>query len=243
MLEIWTLWTPSYWLSGIIKAVTAVASVVTAALLVKLLPAALKLPSHEALALAHEELRKAHEALVKRVREEHASDARFGALLDTAPDAMVVAGSDGRIDFVNVRTEQLFGYARSELLGQHLEILIPERSREGHTAHLADFFSNPGARPMGTGLELYGLSKHGTELPIEVSLSPLLSGEGITVSAAIRDISERKRMEAAAKLVSDRLVSAVESIQDAFALVDDQSRLVLCNSVYRRCSAESIAGR
>jgi PAS domain S-box-containing protein len=170
------------------------------------------------------------------------SDERHGQLLDAAPDAMVVVGADGRIDLVNARTETLFGYARSELVGQHLDVLIPERYQRGHAASLRGFFARPDARPMGSGLELFGRRRDGTEVPIEVSLSPLRTDQGVTVSAAIRDISERKRMEAAAKRMADRLASAVESIQDAFALFDEDDRLVLCNSVYRRFLGGSVSG-
>ena len=133
---------------------------------------------------------------------------------------MVVVGDDGRIDLVNLRAEELFGYTRAELTGQDLEVLIPERLRPGHRAHLSRFFANPGSRPMGSGLELFGRRKDGTELPIEVSLSPLRTDGQITVSAAIRDISDRKHTEAVSRLNAERLVSAVESIQDAFALFD-----------------------
>ncbi|MEO8178901.1 MAG: ATP-binding protein [Deltaproteobacteria bacterium] len=121
-------------------------------------------------------------------------------LLDTAPDAMVVVGPDACIRFVNAQTEHLFGYERAELLGQHLDLLIPERFHERHAGHLARFFANPGMRPMGSGLELFGRCKNGAELPIEVSLSPLRTSQGLTVSASLRDISERKRAAAEARL-------------------------------------------
>jgi PAS domain S-box-containing protein len=170
------------------------------------------------------------------------SEERYSQLLDTAPDAMIVVGADGRIHLANAQTEKLFGYARSELIGQRLDVLIPERFRHGHGGHLAHFFTSPSTRSMGSGLELFGCRKDGTELSIEVSLSPLRTEHGLTVSASIRDISERKRMEAAAKLLADRLASAVESIQDAFALFDDDDRLVLCNSVYRRLIGDALPG-
>jgi PAS domain S-box-containing protein len=170
------------------------------------------------------------------------SQERLSQLLDAAPDAIIVVGGDGCIEFVNVQTERLFDYARSELIGQHLDVLIPERFRHAHAGHLGRFFADPGSRPMGSGLELFGRRKDGAELPIEVSLSPLRTDRGLTVSAAIRDISERRRLEAGSKLLSDRLASAVESIQDAFALFDHDDRLVLCNSVYRRLIGESLPG-
>jgi rsbT co-antagonist protein RsbR len=132
------------------------------------------------------------------------SDLLPSLLLDTAPDAMFVVGPDGRIRFVNARAEQLFGYTRGELLGQHLDLLIPERFRQRHASHLERFFATPGARPMGSGLELFGCSKDGRELPIEVSLSPLQTARGVTVSASIRDITRRKQAEAAQRVVDER---------------------------------------
>lgn len=170
------------------------------------------------------------------------NERKFAQLLDAAPDAIVVVGEDGMIDFVNTQTEHLFGHTRGELVGQDLEILIPERLRSGHGAHVTRFLANPAARPMGSRLELFGRRKDGTEIPIEVSLSPVRSESGVTVSAAIRDITARKRAEAEVKLNSERLASAVESMQDAFALFDAEDRLVLCNSVYRRLLGESLNG-
>ena len=179
---------------------------------------------------------------VEAIQDLAHSDERYSQLLDAAPDAIVVVDAAGRIDLVNAQTENLFGYQRSELVGQHLEMLIPERFRPEHGAHLTRYFASPSTRPMGSRLELFGRRKDGTAIPIEVSLSPLRTQRGMTVSAAIRDISERKQLESAAKILSDRLTSAVDSMQDGFAIFDDQDRLVLCNSVYRRLIGGSLAG-
>ena len=163
-------------------------------------------------------------------------------LLDAAPDAMLVIGSHETISFVNLQTEALFGYARPELLGRHLDTLIPERYRATHHGHIARFFSRPATRPMGSGLQLFGRRKDGTEIPIEVSLSMVQLGAGTSVCAAIRDITDRRRIEAAAKINADRLASAVESIEDALALYDAQNHLVLCNSAYRELVGGTFPG-
>jgi PAS domain S-box-containing protein len=163
-------------------------------------------------------------------------------ILDTAPDPMVVVAQDGKIVFVNAQTEKVFGHGRAELLGRSLDLLIPERFHTKHLAHLMRYFESPGVRSMASGLELFGRRADGSEVAIEVSLSPVRMGDEVLVSAAIRDVTERKRIEAAANLSADRLASAVESIQDAFALFDPGDRLTLCNSVYRRLLGETITG-
>lgn len=120
---------------------------------------------------------------------------RFRALLESAPDAMILLGEDGRITLVNARTEALFGYTRGELLGQAIEVLVPERYREKHPAHRSGYFGAPKARPMGVGLDLTARRKDGTELAVEISLSPIDPQGGRSVIAAVRDASERKRLE------------------------------------------------
>jgi PAS domain S-box-containing protein len=163
----------------------------------------------------------------------------YHRLLDTAPDAIVVVSPDGAITYVNLQVEKIFGYPRRELVGAPLDVLIPERFRGGHKGHMARYFAAANVRPMGSGLELFGRRADGTEIPIEVSLSPVQTENGVLVSAAIRDITERRRTEAAARLTAERLASAIESVQDAFALFDASDRLVLCNSVYRRLLGET----
>src|SRR2546422_5058866 len=157
-------------------------------------------------ALVHERLDAQEEA-----RKARAAESRFETLVDSAPDAMVIADAQGRIVQVNSQTEALFGYAREEVLNLKVEDLIPQRFRTGHVAHRADFHATPRRREMGVGMELYGLRKDGTEFPVEISLSPLQSDSGVLVSSAIRDISERRRVEEERA----RLAAIVETSSDA----------------------------
>jgi PAS domain S-box-containing protein len=176
----------------------------------------------------------------------------LGHLIRSAPDATIVVGADGTIEIASDQVERVFGYAPEELVGQPLELLLPQATRAKHVVHRDRFFASPRTRPMGSGLELVGRRKDGGDIPVEISLSPLTLGERQYVSASVRDISERKaaeqarqRLQAAERLASERLANAIESMEDAFAIFDGDLRLVMHNSQFRAlfpAHRETVAG-
>ncbi|HET7500778.1 MAG TPA: PAS domain S-box protein [Kofleriaceae bacterium] len=370
VMEIWTLWNPVYRLAGLIKAITATASLPTAILLIKLIPRALAIPTPAQLARAHDELRRAHEVLERRVLErtieltqrneelareiaerkraeealvrsesqfrrlaeagiigvissdvrgnireanrafldmldytpeevhaglvrwtdmtpaeyrgldelaieqlratgiapawekayfrkdgtivpvlvgvatidrgtgdniafaldlterkraedairrlerERERDAKLRPLLDAAPDAMVIVDHDGHIVLVNAETEKMFGYPRSELLGKSVDLLVPERLRAPHAQHRNTYVDRPsGRRAMGAGQQLIARRRDGTELPVEIRLSPVHTNEGLLISSAIRDVSERLRTEHALRRAKEAAENASAELE------------------------------
>ena len=169
-------------------------------------------------------------------------DGIFRQLLEAAPDAVVVVDQQGRIVFANTQTERLFGYGPGALLGEAVEILVPDALRSQHVQQRTGYTAAPRTRPMGSGLELSGRRRDGTTVPIEISLSPVQTAGGKLVSASLRDVSARKEQEAAARRLQSQLLNSVESIQAAFAIFDAEDRLVLCNSEYRQLLHHRLSG-
>jgi len=155
------------------------------------------------------------------------AEARFRGLLEAAPDAIVGVSTDGTITLVNAQAERLFGYGRDELLGQPVEILVPEYARDVHPAHRTGYLHDPAPRPMGAGMQLAGRRKDGSQFPAEISLSSIDTEDGIVVSAAVRDVSDRNRAEA-------KFRGLLEAAPDAIVGVSTDGTITLVNAQAER---------
>jgi len=145
------------------------------------------------------------------ISERKWAENRFQRLLEAAPDAMVVINKAAEITLTNAQLERLLGYGMNELLGQKIEVLVPERLRPQHIFHRMSYLSEPAIRPMGAHLELYGRRKDGSEVPVEISLSPLDTDDDMFVCAAIRDITERKMMQEALRQSEERFRNSLRN--------------------------------
>jgi PAS domain S-box-containing protein len=170
-----------------------------------------------------------HSAAQEFVRESFAQST-IEHLFEFSPDAILVADSKGVMCAANARTEELFGYASEELIGQSVEMLVPARFRPLHPLHRENYGAHPRTRRMGTGLNLYGLRKDGTELPVDIMLKPIVTAQGSAVVAFIRDATEQRAAEEALRLKDTRLRSIVESIGDyAIYLLDRDGHVLTWN--------------
>jgi PAS domain S-box-containing protein len=155
------------------------------------------------------------------------SEERLRLIVDAAPAGMLMVDHKGAIVFVNSQIERMFQYNRTELLGQSIEILVPEAAREKHPGYRENFFLEPKTRAMGIGRDLYGLRKDGSQIPVEIGLNPLRSEGEVFVLATVVDITERKRSEERMRLV-------IEAAPSGMIMVDQPGQIVLVNSQVER---------
>ena len=174
LLSIWTIWRPDYWLEGLVKLATALVSIVTAVLIWPLIPKLLKLPSPASLT---------------------ASETYMRAIFDATPDAMLISNEQGIITMVNHQCEYMLGYQADELIGQSIEMLVAETIRSKHVQLREQFKAMPSAKAMGAGRVVKARKKDNSEFDVEISLSPIQTEKGLLFASALRDITQRKRME------------------------------------------------
>lgn len=161
--------------------------------------------------------------------ERNRVEIRFRALLESAPDAMIIVDQKGAIVLVNSQAERIFGYSRSELIGKPVEILIPEAAHVRHRQHRQQYIADAHVRDMGNGLELYALKKDGSQFPVEISLSPITTHDGTLIASAIRDVTERKQIEHQMASERNLLRTLIDSIPDSIVVKDTQGGLLMAN--------------
>jgi PAS domain S-box-containing protein len=235
LMAIWNLWHSAYRLEGVIKAITGILSIATAIVTIRVTPVVLRMPATEDLQRANESLRSEIDARLevekrlqrlmrselasdlterKRVADElhrtnvelRASEAQLRSFLEAASQGILAISEDGLIVLVNRRMEELFGYSRDELIGQDLEMLLPDRFRAGHASYRSGYFRGPRMRPMGPGMPLFGLRKDGAEFPVEIGLSFVETDHGLLAMGLVSDVTERKQ-------AADQLARAMEDLR------------------------------
>jgi PAS domain S-box-containing protein len=169
--------------------------------------------------------------------EKNISEEKLRSFLESAPDGMVVTNDKGYIEFVNAQIEKIFGYSRNELLGQKIEVLIPSRYENLHEQHRAGFINHPKVRAMGEGMELFGRTKDGREIPVEISLSLIETRDGLLISASIRDVTGKKKIEQELKKSNERYDYVTKATSDAIWDWDIQT-----DTIYRGEGYKSLFG-
>lgn len=163
------------------------------------------------------------------IPESPAQHSLFEKLFEASPDAIVVTDADGRITSINSQVDRLFGYVRQELIGQDVEILVPERFRKAHPGHRGAYKAQASVRPMGANLELFGRCKDGTEFPVDIMLSPMETPGGRVVISVIRDISDRKKAQEALRRSEQQFRALFEFSPDAIIASDREGRITEVN--------------
>jgi len=169
------------------------------------------------------------------ITERQRAEKRFRLAVESAPNAMVMVDRGGRIVLVNGQTQRLFGYSRDELLGQSVELLVPERFRGQHPHDREGYFARPAVRAMGVGRDLHGRRKDGSEFPVEIGLNPIETEEGLLVLSAIVDITERKRANEALRTSEEMFRSAFDRTNVGMVLTEvDSHRFIQANAAFAR---------
>jgi PAS domain S-box-containing protein len=177
---------------------------------------------------------KFYTVILRDITERERAEERFRQVIEGAPNGMVMVDGEGKIVLVNAQIEKSFGYSRNELLGQRIEMLVPERFRAYHPAYRNSFTDAPSARSMGSGRDLYGLRKDGSEFPVEIGLNPLETEQGMMVLGTVVDITERKQAEETLRRSQEQLAGVIGSAMDAIISVDEEQRIVLFNAAAER---------
>jgi PAS domain S-box-containing protein len=167
---------------------------------------------------------------VTDITDRKLAEEKFRLVVEASPSGMIMTDASGKITLVNAEAERLFGYAREDLLGESIDILLPTAARAGHHVHRAGFVERPEARRMGAGRDLYGVRKDGTSIPVEIGLNPIRTAQGLMILSAITDITERK-------LAEDRFRLVVEASPSGMIMTDAAGKIVLVNA-----QAEHLSG-
>ena len=239
-LAAWTIYVPSYWEEGLVKAGTALISIATAIFLLPLLPRMLALPN---LSKSLEENRRLNRELEHRVGTLQKSEERFRSLIEASYDAIVIASGQGEILSVNRAAEKMFGYGEKELDGKPLTILMPQRYEERHLQGLRNFVATGMSPYLGKAFEFTGRRKDGSEFALELNISSWVSEGEINFGAVIRDISERTRLETETHNAQQRFKTLVDSLDGLVYVADFQTYELLYVNKYGRDIWGEIAGQ
>jgi methyl-accepting chemotaxis protein len=190
----------------------------------------------------HPAARRAAGTLVPTAPSPDGAEDRYRLVFEATPLGFIAINRDGIIELVNAQVEKLFGYRREELLGQPIEILVPQRFRPNHPSHRTGFFSDPRSRVMGMGRDLAGLRKDGSEFPIEIGLNSIVSGGQMLGLAAVADISERKRVETATRRLLDGILENVQALASASEELTSVSQQMASSAEQTRAQANVVSG-